>query len=99
MWYAVPGGIAVGAVRIYQLQHLAVFVLLLVTSAAFCVFGFPFLLTVFAIASVPAILQFPIPIVFCDIWIISTLFIIFSLSFEQWEYQWKRVEYIVGKVE
>ncbi len=85
------GGIAVGAVRSYPLQHFAVFVLHLVTSAAYCVFGFPFLLTVFAISSVPAILQFPILIVFCDIWTISALFIIFSLSFEQWKYQWKRV--------
>ena len=98
------GGIAVGAVRSYPLQHFAVFVLHLVTSAAYCVFGFPFLLTVLAIPSVPAILQCPILIVFCDLWILSALFVLYVASQcvatnvkghgwrKQWKYQWKTVD-------
>ena len=51
VWYAAPEGIAVGAVRIYPLQHFAIFVLLLVTSAAVVSLVFLFLLTALQILS------------------------------------------------
>ena len=67
VWYAVPEGIAVGAVRVYPLQHFAIFVLLLVTSAAFVSLVFLFLLTVFAAFQCPRYPTVPyFVIVFCD---------------------------------